>query len=175
MKNPECQEYSEQIGQLFSLLETDDFYWSGLAQNLHWLIIDHKGLDLKIKVSNSKEKLFVKVYSSIVENFAETAYSTLLELSKLDLSTPILAPLAICEGAIVFPLGENSNDSTYSKVYSDSERKQINAVLEGHGLLPLASMMRIGVIAINEQKYTVDLFQDDMGSLSMFDSEKSKK
>jgi hypothetical protein len=165
----ECDEYNDQLNQLFPLLQCYGAFWTGLAQNLDWLLIDHKhSEDLKIKVANPEEKLFVKVYSSKTEQYPLAVFAALVELSELKLSTPVLSPQVVCRGAIIFELGEVVRDVAYGELYSKSEQKMIEVVVEKHGLKPLYPLMKIGIVSVNGVHFSVDPFQDDMSSIFDF-------
>lgn len=169
MKKAECT-YADQIAELMQLLQMDDMrsFWVGLAECLNWSLIDPRSEDLKIKVINKNENIFVKVYSPKTEQYAEVVSLALSELSALDLSIPLLAPLSLCENALVFEKGQVVGDMLYKNVYSQLEQQGIQKILDRHGLKPLNLFSKIGIISINGQEYAIDPFQDDMSSIFDF-------
>lgn len=172
MTELECGKYNEELSQLFPLLQKDSgAFWTGLAQNLDWILVEPKTEDLKIKVIHPEKKLFVKVFSKYAKGYPQVARNALFELAQLELKIPILAPLELCNDALIFELGESSRDAVYQSIYDWNERKAIEAVLVKHNLVPLYGLMKIGVIAINGQNFSVDPFQDDINSIFDFVNE----
>ncbi len=146
-----------------------DEYFDNLAIKTpgNWEIVGHLS-PLKLKFQNSELGIFVKIYSPNLNDYAKTAYSTLQQLSQLELKPKILAPIGIEDNALIFELAEVIDRKRFRDVYSANEISLIEKVILENKIAVLGSPEWLDICEINGQKFIIDPFDDSEYAIDPF-------
>lgn len=164
----QCEDYADQIAQLQSQIQffTDDKNdFSGFTDGNGWVAIGDTDNPFKMKVINRDLGIFTKSYSPVVRDYADKVYDALKLLGQLQLSKPILPPLAYCERTLIFQAGVVERKVTYDRVYHDEEQRIVKEAIKKFGLEPLSWLDKVDVVTVGGVEYVVDPLSDDSNTI----------
>lgn len=136
-----------------------------LSRPPQWEIIGMLSL-LKIKAKSREQMLFAKAYAPIIAHVAAKVATVLYQLSELQLTVPVLAPIIVQEGVHYFSLGTNSRITHADAIYTTAEIDAIAQIIEVIGLEPAFSnkfnpvFNRAETVSIGGQTYLIDPIND---------------
>jgi hypothetical protein len=120
--------------------------------------------ELKLMLTNPEAGLFIKGYAPKAEDrerFVSSAEAALRELATLQLTFPVLPPLARCKNLLFFPLGESLGITLMRDLPKADKDAMANVILK-HNLTPLNEMIgKTDLVRVGGKVYLVDPFRDD--------------
>lgn len=166
----QCGEYVDPIAQLhqqIQLAPDGSGEFLGFIEGNGWKVVGDPDY-FKIKAINRGRRIFTKSYSPLTLDYSSRVYAALQALSEHQFSQPILPPLALCEGTLVFIAGTVKRRVVYSQVFHEVEQEIIEAVLRSHRLEPLWQVMKVDVVDVDKHEYIVDPLSDDANTIFEF-------
>ena len=122
----------------------------------------------KIKAINHAASVFIKYYPQKTKDYAQKVWDTLHQLAELpNLPNPILLPISICNGALVFESGEHIRTEYFMDLEGDAPEK-IQAVVQQNGLDDLKLRDKIEIVRVGDTDYLVDPIEDSVWSISKY-------
>lgn len=127
-------------------------------------IVDDDVDPYKIKAVHRGEKLFAKGYSPETQDYSLRVYIASLQLSRMQLTYPILAPIGHVEKTLLYPLGEDKGDIHLRRL-PPQEVRVIKAVVEAQGLTALGFFDRAALVDIDGVTHLTDPIEDSVNSI----------